>query len=96
MLREQLKAIANARQIDEAHILIERRIEDSPPFRIAAHLLTPGPDLFAEAVEHTLRAALQKVVAQIEAEIARRMQKRARNLRPRASRSRATRLHAHS
>ena len=90
LLHEQLKAIGEIRQIDEARILIERRHEDSPPFRIAAHLVTPGPDLFAEAVEHTLRAALQKIVSQIEAELARRMQKRTRNLRSALSRPAST------
>jgi ribosome-associated translation inhibitor RaiA len=64
-------------RIDEAHVLVERRLEASPPFRIAAHLVTPGPDVFAEGVDHTLRAALQKTIAQLEARIDHRHLKRA-------------------
>ena len=76
-LIEQELALLQLR-IDEARVLVERRPEASPAFRVAAHLVTPGPDVFAEGVDHTLRAALQKTIAQLEARIDHRHLKRAR------------------
>jgi ribosome-associated translation inhibitor RaiA len=76
LLKEQLDLLQL--RIDEARVLVERRLEASPAFRVAAHLVTPGPDVFAEGVDHTLRAALQKTIAQLEARIDHRHLKRAR------------------
>jgi hypothetical protein len=56
-------------RIDEARVLVERRLEASPAFRVAAHLVTPGPDVLAEDVDHTPGAALRKTIAQLEARI---------------------------
>ena len=47
------------------------------------HLVTPGPDLFAEGRDHTLRAAMDKAMVQIEADLAGRAGKRLRRLRSR-------------
>ncbi len=74
LLREDL-------QIDEAHIRLEHNSDASPAFRITAHLVTPGPDVFGEAVDHTLRAALTKLVAVLESRIDHRHQKRERRAR---------------
>ncbi len=81
LVASQLESLSPALQIDEARVLIERRLEASPPFRIAAHLVTPGPDIHAEGVDHTLRAALQKLVASLSGRIQDRHAKRARRLR---------------
>ena len=78
LVTQQIESLREALQIDEARVLIERRLESSPPFRISAHLVTPGPDVLAEAVDHTLRAALQKLVAELESRIDHRHRKRAR------------------
>ena len=78
LVQKQIESLSEALQIDEARILIERRLESSPPFRVSAHLVTPGPDVLAEAVDHTLRAALQKLIADLESRIDHRHQKRAR------------------
>lgn len=80
LLRQQLAALGKDLRIDEARVFIEHRREASPPFRVAAHLVTPGPDVFAEAVDHTLRAALQKTIEGLEGRIGHRHQRRARRL----------------
>lgn len=80
LIEQHLDALGKTRQIDEARIVIERRMEASPPFRVSAHLVTPGPDVLAEAVEHTLRAAFEKTIAQLAAVIDRRHLKRAQRL----------------
>ena len=77
LLCERLGSLAQSLKIDEARIRIERH-ESSPPFRMAAHLVTPGPDVMAEAVDHTLRAALQKLIDALRERITHRNQKRDR------------------
>ena len=81
LVASQLESLSPALQIDEARVLIERRLEASPAFRIAAHLVTPGPDIQAEGVDHTLRAALQKLIAGLSDRISYRQDKRARRVR---------------
>jgi ribosome-associated translation inhibitor RaiA len=76
LIEQHLKELGKSLQIDEARVVIERRLEASPPFGISAHLVTPGPDVFAEAEDHTLRAALLKMIDQIERRIDHRLLKR--------------------
>ena len=76
LLRERLGSLKNALQIDEARVTVERRAEASPAFRVAAHLVTPGPDVSAEAVDHTLGAALHKLIEGLRQRIGHRNQKR--------------------
>jgi ribosome-associated translation inhibitor RaiA len=80
LIEQHLDAIGKSLQIDEARVVIERRLEASPPFHISMHLVTPGPDVFAEAMDHTLRAALLKTVGQIETRLDHRRMKRAGRL----------------
>ena len=81
LVQRSLEAIGKMRRIDEARILVERRPESSPAFRVKAHLVTPGPDLIAESSEHTLRAALQRTIERIEEQLAQRARKQIRQLR---------------
>lgn len=77
LLTERLGCLSKSLQIDEARVTIER-MESSPPFRMTAHLVTPGPDVTAEALDHTLRAALQKLFEGLSERISHRNQKRDR------------------
>ena len=67
LLKQQLDLLQL--RIDEARVLVERRLEASPAFRVAAYLVTPGSNVLAEEVDHTPGAALQKTIAQLEAHI---------------------------
>lgn len=78
LIERQLREIGRLLQIDQAHLLLERRLEASPAFRVSAHLVTPGPDVMAEASDHTLRAALQKTMGQLIKRIDHRRTKQAR------------------
>jgi ribosome-associated translation inhibitor RaiA len=80
-LKQQLLPIGEIRQIDEARITLEHRYEESPAFRVAVHLVTPGPDLTADAVDHTLRAALAKAIEEINTKIEDRGASRTRRAR---------------
>ncbi|MEI6873343.1 MAG: HPF/RaiA family ribosome-associated protein [Verrucomicrobiota bacterium] len=76
LLQERISSLKNVLQIDEARVTVERRAEASPAFRVAAHLVTPGPDVSAEAVDHTLGAALRKLFEALRQRIGHRNQKR--------------------
>ncbi len=78
LVAASMEALREDLNIDEAHVRLEHHSESSPAFRITAHLVTPGPDVFGEAVDHTLRAALTKLVAELESRIDHRHQKRER------------------
>jgi ribosome-associated translation inhibitor RaiA len=78
-VRKELAALGKEMQIDEARVRFERSLEHSPPFSVGFHLVTPGPDLHAEATDHTFRAATLKAFAELRSELGRRNRKRARN-----------------
>ena len=77
-LEKELKSLAPTLQIDEARVHLERSLSDSPPFSISFHLVTPGPDVMAEASDHTLRAAMLKAFDIIRGKIEHRHLKRAK------------------
>ena len=80
LLERELTALSAHLRMDEARVLIERQPDASPPFRMSAQLVTPGPDVFAEATDHTLRAALHKLIINIGDKITQRSQRRSRKL----------------
>ena len=82
LIRANIEALGEEQQIDEARVLVEQRPEARPAFRIAVHLVTPGPDVEAEATDHTLLAALHKAIAQLAASIVHRCDKRERRSQP--------------
>ncbi len=64
-VRKHLGKLEPLRQIDEAIVHLVREQESSPPYRVRVQLVTPGPDVFAEARDHTLGAALRKVAQRL-------------------------------
>ena len=89
LLRERLLSLARLRKIDAAHVSLERDPEAST-FRVSAHLETPGPDIRAEARDHTLHAAALRVVAQLQRLIGARNARRRERLAARAGHPRAS------
>lgn len=79
LVRKELEAIGTELQIDEAKVHFERSLEQSPPFSVSFHLVTPGPDLHAEATDHTFRAATLKAFAGLRSKLGHRNRKRVRN-----------------
>ena len=77
-VEQQILTLGRLRQIDEANIKLTRHADSSPAFQVNVHLVTPGPDVFAEGRDHTLRAAFTKVMAQLRATITGRVVKRLR------------------
>ena len=62
LIENRILALQPRLQIDEAHVRLECRFEESPAFSVHVHLVTPGPDVFAESRDHTLRAAFAKAL----------------------------------
>lgn len=69
LLEERILSLEPRLQIDEAHVRLERQSELSPAFRVAIHIVTPGPDLQAEGRDHTIRAAIGKALADLNARL---------------------------
>lgn len=80
-VEEQIFALGRARQIDEANVRLVRRLDASPAYQVNVHLVTPGPDVFAESRDHTLRAAFTKAIAQLREKISSRAAKRLQRLK---------------
>ena len=80
LVEERILAFEPRLQIDEAHVRLECNWEQSPAFRVAIHIVTPGPDLQAEGHDHTIRAAIGKAVTDLEGKLRERSRKSLRRL----------------
>ena len=80
-VERQILVLGAARQIDEANVRLVRLLDASPAYQVHVHLVTPGPDVFAESRDHTLRAAFAKAMAQLHEQITSRATKRLQRLR---------------
>ena len=78
---KQILALGEMRQIDEANIRLARLENTSPAYQVNVHLVTPGPNLFAESRDHTLRAAFEKVIKQLHDKLASRALKQVQQLK---------------
>jgi ribosome-associated translation inhibitor RaiA len=80
-VEKQIFTLGRARQIDEANIRLVRLEDASPAYQVNVHLVTPGPDVYAETRDHTLRAAFVKAMAQLKDQITDRATKRLQRIR---------------
>jgi ribosome-associated translation inhibitor RaiA len=80
-VEKHIFALGRARLIDEANIRLVRLDNASPAYQVSVHLVTPGPDVFAESRDHTLRAAFAKAVGQLREQITTRTTKRLRRIK---------------
>lgn len=81
VIEERIIALQPRLEIEEARVRLEYRKEVSPAFRVQVHLVTPGPDLLAEGQDHTVRAAIAKVMASLEQKIGCRQLKRGQRIK---------------
>lgn len=75
-LTQPLERLRGLTGVSAAEVVIERRSEDTPPFRASVHLAVPGPDLQVEAKEHTLEAVWLKVTSALQRQIGDRVSRR--------------------
>jgi ribosome-associated translation inhibitor RaiA len=81
LIEDRVLALQPRLHIDEANIRLECVYQESPAFSVRVHLVTPGPDVFAERRDHTISAAIEKAMADVEAKIRSRFVKRRQRLR---------------
>lgn len=81
LVEDRILALQPRLEIEEARVRLEHRYDLSPPFRVSIDIVTPGPDLHAEDQDHTLKAAIAKVMETLEAKIAEREDKKTRRVR---------------
>jgi ribosomal subunit interface protein len=71
-LELQLERLRNLMPVSTAEVLLERQRDGAPAFHAQVHLAVPGPDIHAEARDHTLQAAWLKVAKKLRQQIVRR------------------------
>ncbi len=69
LVEAQLRRLEGLAAIGSAQVTLEKQMETTPAFRVVTWLEVPGPDVHAEARDHTLQAALLKVVKDLERQI---------------------------
>ena len=66
LIENRIIALQPRLQIDEVNVRLEHRRGISPAFHVHVHLVTPGPEVLVEGRDHTIRAAIEKVMADLE------------------------------
>jgi ribosome-associated translation inhibitor RaiA len=77
LVEKNLRKLQNLAAIATAQVTLEWQRGVKPAFRVLTHLEVPGPDFHAEASDHTVPAALVKVVKSLEKQIRSRKNRRA-------------------
>jgi len=68
-LQQPLERLATRISIGAAAVVVERQSSVAPSFRAYALLAVPGPDIHAEARDHTLEAVWLKVTAALSKQV---------------------------
>jgi ribosome-associated translation inhibitor RaiA len=76
LVETQLRRLQTHAAIASAKVTLQWQHGVKPAFRVLALLEVPGPDFHAEASDHTLQAALLKVVGSLERQIRSRKKRR--------------------
>lgn len=79
LVREHLDLLGKLANIESADVVLERQRNGTPAFRARMVLVVPGPDFHAEAVDHTLAAAVRKTVRHLKRQIQARQTRRRLN-----------------
>jgi ribosome-associated translation inhibitor RaiA len=62
--------------VEAAQVVLERQRAATPAWVARAHVQVPGPDLRAEARDHTVEAAWRKVMQELYGQVGRRLDRR--------------------
>jgi ribosome-associated translation inhibitor RaiA len=76
LVEKNLRKLQNLAAIATAQVILEWQRGVKPAFRVRTQLEVPGPDFHAEASDHTLPAALVKVIKNLEKQIRSRKNRR--------------------
>src|SRR5215813_8814790 len=71
-LEQTLEELQVLISISDAAVVLEHERDSAPAFRVLVLLAVPGPDIHAEARDHTLDAAWLKVITRLRKQIRQR------------------------
>lgn len=71
-LGKQLERLHRLIPVSAAEVVLEQQRDHAPAFRAHVHLAVPGPDIHADARDHTLEAVWLKVAKNLRQQIERR------------------------
>jgi ribosomal subunit interface protein len=71
-LEQPLERLERYIAVTSAAVVLEHRRDEAPAFRAFVSLAVPGPDIHAEARDHTLQAAWLKVTTNLRKQIEQR------------------------
>jgi ribosome-associated translation inhibitor RaiA len=91
-ITNRLLTLSERVRIDDAQVVLERRVEQRPHFRIALHVAVPGPDLHAEHVASTPMQAFTAAFEMIERRLRLRALNRIGQTRKREQRTAGSRM----
>src|SRR5262249_22597934 len=80
-LEQSLNRLHRLIKVSAATVVIEQHREKTPAFRVFVQLAVPGPDIHAEAREHTLEAVWLKVIAALRKQVDQRESRRRARLK---------------
>ena len=72
LIEQSLEALRRLIPISTARVVLEQQRDNSPAYRVYAHLAVPGPDVHAAACDHTLLAAWRKLAGNLMKQFQRR------------------------
>jgi ribosome-associated translation inhibitor RaiA len=87
-LEQSLERMESLISVTAAAVVLEHRRDEAPTFRAYVSLAVPGPDIHADARDHTLEAAWLKVTAGLRKQIEQRTSRQ--QIRSEAGRQRRT------
>ncbi|MFN0069354.1 MAG: HPF/RaiA family ribosome-associated protein [Limisphaerales bacterium] len=71
-LEKQLERLHSLIPVSAAEVVLEQQRDHAPAFRAQVHLAVPGPDIHADARDHTVQATWLKVFKNLKKQIERR------------------------
>lgn len=77
-ISQVLETLRDNVRVDLAKVRVERSEDSAYPFRVNAHIVTPGPDVIAEGRDYTFEAALRKLKQGLMKAVQQRKEKRER------------------
>jgi len=81
LFEPRLAQLQSQVSVDSAVVVVDRSRNGGAAFAVRVHLAVPGPDIHAEACDHTLQAAWRKVCNKLEKQIEHRKTKQASRLK---------------
>lgn len=79
-VEKQLERLPRIGPVSNAQVVLVRSRAETPAWTASAHLAVPGPDLKAEARDHTFEAAWRKVMDLLHDQIEERRERRRHRL----------------